>query len=108
MTITRSTAARAFRGLLGSADRLHPAALLVLVLALAGLAQLAAPFVVTLLTALVTGAKAAALLVGAAVLARLAFRVAALVPAPRSAPPAPSAPPVPPASPSVPGPRTRR
>ncbi|MFB7012321.1 MULTISPECIES: hypothetical protein [unclassified Streptomyces] len=108
MTITRHTAARAARALLGPADRLHPAALLVLVLVLAGLAQLAAPFVVALLTALVTGAKAAAFLVGAAVLARLAVRVAATVPSPRTAPPASPAAPVPPASPTVPGPRTRR
>ncbi|MGC0212043.1 hypothetical protein [Streptomyces levis] len=108
MTITRSAAARALRGLLGSADRLHPAALLALVLVLAGLAQLAAPFVVTLLTALVTGAKAAAFLAGAAVLARLAVRVAAIVPGPRTTPPASPAAPVSPVSPSVPGPRTRR
>ncbi|WP_405889483.1 hypothetical protein OG762_51570 (plasmid) [Streptomyces sp. NBC_01136] len=89
MTINRYTAARTLRALLGAVDRLHPAALLVLVLVLAGLAQLAAPFVVTLLTALVTAAKAAALLAGAAVLARLAVRVAATFP--NTAPPAPAA-----------------
>ncbi|MEV7842056.1 MULTISPECIES: hypothetical protein [Streptomyces] len=102
MTITRHSAARAARALLGSADRLHPAALLVLVLVLAGLAQLAAPLVVTLLTALVTGAKAAALLAGAAILVRLAVRVAATFPRPRTAPSAP------PAVPAVPTPRTAR
>ncbi|GHH56131.1 hypothetical protein [Streptomyces candidus] len=106
--ITRHSAARAARALLGSADQLHPAALLALVLAFAGLAQLAAPLVVTLLTALVTGAKAAAFLAGAAVLARLAVRVAATFPRPRTAPPAPPAAPVPPAVPSVPTPRTAR
>ncbi|MEU6467457.1 hypothetical protein [Streptomyces sp. NPDC046976] len=103
--ITRHSAARAARALLGSADRLHPAALLVLVLTFAGLAQLAAPLVVTLLTALVTGAKAAALLAGAAVLARLAVRVAATFPGSRTAPPASPATPVPPV---VPSPRTAR
>ncbi|MFF8464853.1 hypothetical protein ACF071_29415 [Streptomyces albidoflavus] len=102
MTITRHSAARAARALLGSADRLHPAALLVLVLVLAGLAQLAAPLVVTLLTALVTGAKAAALLAGAVILVRLAVRVAATFPRPRTAPSAP------PAVPAVPTPRTAR
>ncbi|MFD6279930.1 hypothetical protein ACFWFI_30845 [Streptomyces sp. NPDC060209] len=105
MTITRRATARAARALLGSADRLHPAALLVLVLVFAGLAQLAAPLVVTLLTALVTGVKAAAFLAGAAVLARLAVRVAATFPRPRTAPPASPAAPVPPA---VPTPRTAR
>ncbi|MGW5336216.1 hypothetical protein [Streptomyces bauhiniae] len=106
--ITRHTVSRTARAFLGSADRLHPAALLVLVLTFAGLAQLAAPLVVTLLTALVTGAKAAAFLAGAAVLARLAVRVAATFPRPRTAPPAPPAAPVRPAVPSVPTPRTAR
>ncbi|MFD4020624.1 hypothetical protein [Streptomyces sindenensis] len=106
MTITRRTATSALRALLGSADRLHPAALLALVLVLAGLAQLSAPLVVTLLTALVTGVKAAALLAGAAVLARLAVRVAAMVPRPRTAPPASPAAPTRPVVPSVPTPRT--
>ncbi|MFI7142881.1 hypothetical protein ACIBQ5_35820 [Streptomyces massasporeus] len=105
MTINRRTTARALRALLGHADRLHPAAILVLVLALSGLAQLAAPLVVTLLTALVTGAKAATFLAGAAILARLAVRVAATFPRPHTAPPAPPAAPVPPA---VPIPRTSR
>ncbi len=106
VTITRRSAVRAVRALLGSADRLHPAALLVLVLTFAGLAQLAAPLLVTLLTALVTGVKAGAFLAGAAFLARLAVRVAGTFPGPRTAPPAFPAAPVPPVVPSVPTPRT--
>ncbi|MFF5809076.1 hypothetical protein [Streptomyces sp. NPDC012746] len=92
MTITRHAAARTLRALLGYADRLHPAALLVLVLVLAGLAQAAAPFVVTLFTALVTLVKAGAFVAGALILGRLAVRLAAMVRSIPTAPPAPSIP----------------
>lgn len=97
VTINRRTTARALRALLGLADRLHPAALLVLVLVLAGLAQIAAPFVVILFTALVTVVKAGAFVAGALVLGRLAVRVAATFP---SVPAAPSAPAIPSPSPA--------
>ncbi|MEU2395062.1 hypothetical protein [Streptomyces sp. NPDC007369] len=90
MTITRHTAARALRALLGLADRLHPIALLVLVLALAGLAQTVSPLLVDLLTGLVDVVRSAALLGGAAMLARLAIRVAAQFHGTTSKPPAPA------------------
>ncbi|MER7817404.1 hypothetical protein [Streptomyces sp. NPDC096153] len=76
MTLTRRTAARALRATLGYADRLHPAALLALVLVLVGLACAAAPALVALVTAIVTAVKAAVILAGAGILARLAVRAA--------------------------------
>lgn len=69
-------AARALRALLKQTDRLHPAALLGLVLVLVGLAYAAAPAAVALLTAAVGIVKAGAFLAGAGVLARLAIRAA--------------------------------
>ena len=76
MKFDRRAIARTLRALTGRADRLHPAALLVLVLVLVGLVYAAAPFLVTLFTALVTALKAAAFLTGAGILARLAIRAA--------------------------------
>ncbi|MGW2599539.1 hypothetical protein [Streptomyces klenkii] len=76
MKIHHRATARALDALLRRADRLHPGVLLLLVLTLAGLVCIAAPIVVTLLTALVTAVKASALLGGGAVLARLAIRAA--------------------------------
>ncbi|MFC1405757.1 MULTISPECIES: hypothetical protein [Streptacidiphilus] len=76
MRIDRRAIARTFRTLLGLADRLHPAALLVLVGLLVGLVYLSAPLVVTMVCALVAAIKAAAFLGGAAVLARVAIRAA--------------------------------
>jgi hypothetical protein len=88
VTINRRTTARALRALLGRADRLHPAALLALVLVLVGLVYAAAPFVVTLFTALVSLVKSGTFLAGAALLARLAVRAAATYRRTPAAPPA--------------------
>ncbi|WP_189971785.1 hypothetical protein [Streptomyces violascens] len=84
MKIDRPALARLVRTLLGLADRLHPAALLILVLVLVGLVYAAAPVLVTLLTALVTVLKAGAFLGGGVILGRLAVRAAATY---RSTPP---------------------
>lgn len=73
----RPATARTLHTFLTLTDRLHPAALLVLVLVLVGLAYGAAPILVTLLTALVDLGKSVALLAGAGILARLAIRAAA-------------------------------
>ncbi|MCY1649235.1 hypothetical protein OVA19_00160 [Streptomyces sp. SL203] len=92
MTITRRATGRALRASLGLADRLHPAALLALVLLLGLAAHFAAPVVVTLLAAVVTVAKSAAYLAGGAVLLRLAVRLAADF---RAGTPAPASPKIP-------------
>ncbi|MEU7153848.1 hypothetical protein AB0B15_38410 [Streptomyces sp. NPDC045456] len=76
MKTFRDSTARALRALVRRADRLHPAALLALVLVLVGLVYAAAPVLVTLFTALVTALKASVFLTGAGVLARLAIRAA--------------------------------
>jgi len=68
--------ARTVRLFLGDVDRLHPAALLVLVPVLVGLAYLAAPVLISLCAALVGVVKAGATLTGAALIGRLAVRTA--------------------------------
>ncbi|MFJ3673642.1 hypothetical protein ACIPSE_45095 [Streptomyces sp. NPDC090106] len=87
--ISRRTTTRTLRTALDLVDRLNRGALLVLVLALVGLAYAVAPVLVVFFTAIVTVAKAAALLAGAAILARLAVKTAAEV----TAPAAPTSPP---------------
>ncbi|MFK0296903.1 hypothetical protein ACIQU6_41420 [Streptomyces sp. NPDC090442] len=77
MKLDASRAAQTLRTLLTAADRLHPAALLALVLLFAGLVYVAAPVAVQFMTALVTGTQAAALLACAGLLLRLAYRTAA-------------------------------
>jgi hypothetical protein len=76
VTVNRRDTTRMLRNLTGRADQLHPAALLALVLVLVGLIYAAAPFLVTLFTALVAALKAAAFLTGAGILARLVIRAA--------------------------------
>ncbi|MGW2227484.1 hypothetical protein [Streptomyces formicae] len=82
MRFNRRTIARTLRDLTGRADRLHPAALLVLVLVLLALAYAAAPLLVVLFTelftALVAALKAAVFLAGAGLLTRLALRLAVI------------------------------
>ncbi|MDJ0345536.1 hypothetical protein QMK19_33870 [Streptomyces sp. H10-C2] len=77
MRINRRALPTAARALIHRADRLHPAALLVLVLLLGVVVHFTAPVMVTLLAAVVTAVQSAAYLAGSAVLFRLALRLAA-------------------------------
>ncbi|MFI1890463.1 hypothetical protein [Streptomyces jumonjinensis] len=100
--ITRLAAARAariVRALLVRADRMHPAALLVLVLVLGGLVYVTAPQMAAFLVAVVDTAEAAVYIAGGGILARLAVRTAATfrrpAPAPAAKIPAPTPAPAP-------------
>ncbi|MGO4417475.1 hypothetical protein AB4Z54_01500 [Streptomyces sp. MCAF7] len=77
MRYDRRALRRVLRTFLSDVDRLHPAALLVLVPVLVGLAYITAPSLVSLFAALVGAIKAGTFLAGAALIGRLAVRTAA-------------------------------